>query len=178
MLWGQRSPTMLDCRGIPRMKWKQVQIAQQSKRLTAWEKKKNTDKWTEVNRKVVWDMFHSSDQYCHEWFIWKYKGSAYQTVSSTKLGRKERGSEHGMQKQDPKWMKLIPTVLLALPFCDLVSWNEEPKLQAETSPTTQVLDGEGAAHMKEIQGFHLTTNRQGIYANRVIIKKPRQHYAT
>lgn len=37
-------------------------------------------------------MLQSSDQYCHEWFRWKYKGSAYQTVSKTKLGRKERGA--------------------------------------------------------------------------------------
>lgn len=37
VLWAQISPTMLDCRGIPRMKWQlQVQVAQQNKRLTAW----------------------------------------------------------------------------------------------------------------------------------------------
>lgn len=60
------------------------------------------------------------------------------TAKSLGAGR-EQDSELGRQKkQDPKWIKLVSTVLLALTFYEPVSWNEEWKLYDETQPTTQV----------------------------------------
>lgn len=113
---------------------------------TKWEthslnqREKNADKWTEINWKKVSGI-------CSTALVNIFMNDLDENTKDLlttlwivqSLGRREeQGSEHGKQKQDPKWIKLIPRVLLALTCCDLRSWNEEPKPYNETSPTTQV----------------------------------------
>lgn len=52
----------------------------------------------------IWDTLHSSGQYFHKWFGWKYIGSAHQIVDIAQNvgGKKEQGSEQGKQKVKKK----------------------------------------------------------------------------